>query len=225
MTAPDQPSPPSWPRLRPDQLRFTQLGFRPADPHRDGGLLHDWLHQAHVVPWWGPERTLQDTVAYVERQIATGYLVPWLVDVGGTPFGYVEIYRAAEDPLAEAFPLNHHDRGWHVLVGPASAVGSGVPRLMGRAVLAKLFADPQVRRVVCEPDERNGRMLAYCRALGYEQLATLDLGHKRAALMACTREQYLTRWPGDLGTWLAESEKHAPPSDLLIEPSTGGGET
>jgi hypothetical protein len=50
---------------------------------------------------------------------------------------------------------------------------------------------------VCEPDEQNGRMLAFCRALGYETLAALDLPDKRAALMACTAAAFDARWPGD----------------------------
>ena len=38
-------------------------------------------------------------------------------------------------------------------------------------------------RVVCEPDLRNTRMLAFCRSLGGEVQATLELPDKRAALV------------------------------------------
>ena len=37
--------------------------------------------------------------------------------------------------------------------------------------------------MVCEPDVRNTRMLAFCRALGGEVRATLELPDKRAALV------------------------------------------
>lgn len=192
------------------------LRFDPADPDRHTALLHDWLHRPHVSVWWSSGRTLRETRAYLERQQASAHLTPWVVSAGTVPFGYVETYRAAEDRLAEAYPLRPSDRGWHVLVGPDEVRGEGLPRLMGRAVLARLLTEPPgepppepgsdapgaggsaVTRVVCEPDERNGRMIRFCHALGYETLAHLDLGHKRAVLLGCTRATFAARWPGDL---------------------------
>jgi RimJ/RimL family protein N-acetyltransferase len=177
------------------------LRFEVADPDRHAALLHDWMHQPHVAPWWGADRDLDATAAYVHRQRTSGHLVPWIVahgpDPDGQPFGYTELYRPAEDPLADHFPLTASDRGWHVFVGPPEVLGTGLPRLLGRAVLARLLTIPGVDRVVCEPDELNERMLAFCRALGYEQLATLDLPDKQAALLACTHTAFDARWPGD----------------------------
>jgi RimJ/RimL family protein N-acetyltransferase len=180
------------------------LRFEVADPDGHAELMHDWMHQPHVAPWWGADRTLEQTTAHLQRQWDTGHVVPWIASYsrpGGvgdwTPFGYTELYRPAEDPLADYFPLVDTDRGWHVLVGPPDALGSGLPRLMGRAVLARLLTLSGIDRVVCEPDERNSRMLGFCRALGYEQVALLDLPDKRAALMVCTIATFDARWPGD----------------------------
>ena len=184
----------------------TSLELTIADPDRHTALMHDWLRRPHVAPWWGAERNEQETYAYLVRQLGTGYLTPWVVSVGDVPFGYVETYRAGDDPLARYFPLDHTDRGWHVFIGPPEQLGTGMARLLGRAVLAYLLREPEVQRVVCEPNEQNGRMLAFCRALGYEQLATLDLPDKRAALMACTRAEHAARWPGDLAALDAEVE-------------------
>jgi acetyl CoA:N6-hydroxylysine acetyl transferase len=190
------------------------LQFTVADPGQHTPLLHDWLRRPHVAPWWGAERDRPQTEAYLARQRASGHLVPWVVSVGDTPFGYVETYRAAEDPLADHVPLRDSDRGWHVLVGPPDHLGTGSARLLGRAVLAHLLRDADVERVVCEPNELNGRMLGFCRALGYERLATLDLPDKRAALLACTRAAHAARWPGDLEAALRRSARGEGP----IEP-------
>jgi acetyl CoA:N6-hydroxylysine acetyl transferase len=195
------PPPASWIVTLPGDDR--RLRFEVADPEGHTELMHDWMHQPHVAPWWGADRDLDQTAAYLRRQLDSGHLVPWIVShaaagtSGWTPFGFTELYRPAEDPLAGYFPLSASDRGWHVLVGPPDALGSGLPRLLGRAVLARLLSLPGVDRVVCEPNEQNGRMLAFCRALGYERLATLDLPDKRAALMACTTAAFDARWPGD----------------------------
>lgn len=178
---------------------MSKLHFEIADPETHAGLVREWLDQPHVAPWWSSERTLE-TRAYLERQRDTSHLVPWVVSHEGKPFAYVETYRAAEDALADAYPLTDRDRGWHVLVGPPEVVGSGIPLLLGRAVLARLLVEPGVERVVCEPDERNTRMLRFCEKLGYSRLATLELSDKRAALMACPKEVFVQRWPDDLRT-------------------------
>jgi acetyl CoA:N6-hydroxylysine acetyl transferase len=195
------PPPAPWTVTLPGDDR--SLRFEVADPEGHAELMYHWMHQPHVAPWWGADRDLDQTVAYVRRQLDSGHLVPWIVSHDGagaggwTPFGYTELYRPAEDPLATYFRLSGSDRGWHVFVGPPEALGSGLPRLLGRAVLARLLSSPGVERVVCEPNEQNARMLAFCRALGYETLATLDLPDKRAALMACTTAAFDARWPGD----------------------------
>ena len=207
------------------------LRFDRADPDVDAPLLHAWLHRPHVAPWWGPDRTIDETRDYLVRQRGSAHLVPWIVSAEGSgPFGYVETYRPADDPLADWFPVLPTDRGWHVLVGPPEAIGSGLPRLMGRAVLAYLLSDPvpssdlserpsaasasergpsgpapqapragsTVERVICEPNELNTRMLGYCKALGYDVLAAVDLPTKRALILACSRAVFEERWPGDL---------------------------
>lgn len=178
------------------------LRFDRADPDVDAPLLHAWLHRPHVAPWWGPDRTIDETRDYLVRQRGSAHLVPWIVSAEGSgPFGYVETYRPADDPLADWFPVLPTDRGWHVLVGPPEAIGSGLPRLMGRAVLAYLLSDPgpeRIERVICEPNELNTRMLGYCKALGYDVLAAVDLPTKRALILACTRAVFEERWPGDL---------------------------
>ena len=178
------------------------LRFDRADPDVDAPLLHDWFHRPHVAPWWGPDRTVDETRDYLLRQRGSAHLVPWIVSADGVgPFGYVETYRPADDPLADWFPVLPTDRGWHVLVGEESAIGSGLPRLMGRAVLAYLLAEPgpeRIERVICEPNELNTRMLSYCKALGYDVLAAVDLPTKRALILACTRSTCVERWPGDL---------------------------
>jgi RimJ/RimL family protein N-acetyltransferase len=197
----------------------TTLHFEKADPDVDAPLLHDWLHRPHVAPWWGADRDVDETRAYLTRQWSSDHLVPWIVShtpadaANGNgerpqPFGYVETYRPADDPLANWFPVRTTDRGWHVLVGPPDAIGTGLPRLMGRAVLAWLLSEPGIDRVICEPNELNGRMLAYCKGLGYQPVAAVDLPTKRALILACTRAAFLDRWPDDLAS-LADATEPA----------------
>ena len=176
---------------------MSRIAFRPAGPEVDAVLVHEWGHQPHVSPWW-PELavSLAEVGDYLAGQRALAHLRPWIALADGIPLGYVETYRAAEDPLADHYPARPGDQGWHVLVGPPEALGSGRPRAMVRELVLALFREPGAERVLCEPDARNGRMLSFCRRLGGQVEGLLDLPDKRAALVVWTRERTERLWPG-----------------------------
>ncbi len=166
-----------------------------ADPDRHADLLHGWMNQPHVVPWWDVDRSPAGVRAYLETQAALAHLLPWVASADGRPVAYVETYRAAADPLARYYPATAGDRGWHVLVGPPELIGTGLAHRVGRAVMSQLLTDPDADRVVCEPDARNVRMIRLCLRLAHLPLAVLQLPDKRALLLACTRAEFAARFP------------------------------
>jgi siderophore synthetase component len=167
----------------PNPLR-TRIELVAVDPEIHLDLVHGWMNEPHVAEWWGLAGSKEAVRAYLATQVALRHLEPWIAYADGVPIGYVETYGAAEDPLAAHYLARASDRGWHILVS-ASHVGTGVARELGRFVVDRLFEEGE--RVLCEPDERNERMLAFCRALGGERRATLELPDKRAALMVWER--------------------------------------
>ena len=134
-----------------------------ADPDGHLALVHGWMNEPHVAEWWNSAGSPRRSARTWTR---CGHLQPWIAYADGVPFAYVETYRVAEDPLAEHYRARPDDRGFHVLVGDASFLGTGASRELGRVVVERLLEDGE--RVVCEPDVRNARMLAYCHALGGE---------------------------------------------------------
>ena len=83
---------------------MTGITLEPADPDRHADLLHGWMNQPHVVPWWEIDRSPAGVRAYLEAQLALPHLDPWVARDDGRPVGYVETYRAAADPLAAVLP-------------------------------------------------------------------------------------------------------------------------
>ena len=167
----------------PNPLR-PRIELVAADPDVHLSLAHGWMNEPHIAEWWGLAGTPDAVRAYLGTQAALPHLEPWIAYADGVPFAYVETYRAAEDPLAAHYGARPGDRGWHVLVA-ASHVGTGAAHDLGRFILERLFAEGD--RVLCEPDERNARMLAFCRALGGDVRESLELPEKRAALIVWER--------------------------------------
>jgi RimJ/RimL family protein N-acetyltransferase len=173
--------------------------FRLAEPDGDAPVVAAWGAFPHVREWW-PDLAapVNDVHAYLVAQRAADHSQPWIATIDGQPFAYVETYLPEADPLAAHYDALASDRGWHVLVGPPELLGSGIPRVLGRAVLTKLFGDAGAERVICEPSIENTRMIRYCEHLGHVPVAVLDLPDKRALLLACTRASFAERFPLDL---------------------------
>ncbi len=165
---------------------MSEIALRPLALDGDVALVHGWMQEPHVAPWWELAGSVERVAAYLRGQAALAHLRPWIASERGRPFAYVETYVVAGDPLGACYAATPGDRGFHLLVGPPELLGTGVARRLLRQVLALLLAEPGATRVVCEPDVRNGRMLAFCRALGGRRLATLDLGGRRVALIGWT---------------------------------------
>jgi acetyl CoA:N6-hydroxylysine acetyl transferase len=168
---------------------MTAVAFRHLDVEADLELVHGWMQQPHVVPWWELEGPIEVVRAFLERQAALAHLDQWIVtDDERNPFAYVETYRVPDDELAGYYDAQPGDRGFHLLVGPPELLGSGMAQALVCHLATRLLGQFGITRVVCEPDERNARMLALCRMLGGEELGTLELPDRRRVLIGWTRE-------------------------------------
>jgi len=178
-----------------DARTGARFALRLAEPADDTALVHGWMNEPHVEQYWKLARPEDAIRAYLERQHASGYSLPYFVTLNDAPMAYTEIYRASEDPLAKCYDARPTDIGWHILVGPKELVGAGYSRAMGEMLLRFMFAVPGADRVVCEPDHRNERMIGFTRALGHDFRGHVELPGKTAALMVCERTTFLERFP------------------------------
>ena len=169
---------------------MTALAFRPLDLASDLGRVSGWMAQPHVVPWWELGGGEEVVGAYLAGQQALAHLDMWIVSDDGGPFAYVETYRVADDPLAAYYDARPGDRGFHLLVGPPERLGTGIGRTLVSEIVMRLLARPGTTRVICEPDVRNARMLACCRALAGDELGPIEQPGRRAVLVAWSRKAW-----------------------------------
>ena len=164
------------------------IAFRHLDLEADLELVHGWMQQPHVLPWWELRGGIDVVRDFLRAQSALAHLDQWIVtDDERNPFAYVETYRVPDDPLCALYDAQPGDRGFHLLIGPPQLLGSGRAQALVRHLVARLLDGHAITRVVCEPDARNARMLALCRSLGGEELATLELPDRRRVLIGWTR--------------------------------------
>jgi RimJ/RimL family protein N-acetyltransferase len=149
----------------------------------DPELVSRWMNEPHVALFWEQAWPPGRWAGNIAEQLAGDYSRPYLVSHHGAPLAYVEIYRTPRDVVGLQYDADPYDLGVHLAIGEKERTGRGLGRAMVRAVADGLaLADPRVRRVLADPDERHEMARRMFQAAGFRLLAVRDLGHKHAAL-------------------------------------------
>ncbi|MET4657263.1 RimJ/RimL family protein N-acetyltransferase [Streptomyces sp. PvP037] len=165
--------------------------FRPLDPLRDAELLHGWVTHPKAAFWMMQDARLQDVEREYMRIAADEHHHAHLGLHDGEPAFLMEKYDPRYVELAGLYEPEPGDVGMHFLVAPADRPVHGFTLAVITAVMEELFADPDTRRVVVEPDVGNKAVHALNEAVGFVPAREIDKPEKRALLSFCTREQFL----------------------------------
>jgi hypothetical protein len=166
------------------------LTLEPLDADRDSVLLHGWLTQPHARYWGMQQATVADVRAEYRRIGESPHHQAFLGRHDGAERFLVERYDPRHDPVAATYEPQPGDVGMHFLVAPAERRIGGFTAAVLRTVMDFLFSDPEVRRVVVEPDVRNTKVHRLNDLVGFERSAIVRLPGKRAWLSFCTRDQH-----------------------------------
>ncbi|MFF3844642.1 GNAT family N-acetyltransferase [Streptomyces sp. NPDC002328] len=166
------------------------LTLRPLDPLKDAELLHAWVTHPKAAYWMMQDATLVDVErAYME--IAADEHHHALLGLHrDAPAFLMEYYDPAHRELVGLYEPQPGDVGMHFLVAPTDRPVHGFTRAVITAVMARLFEDPAVRRVVVEPDVSNTAVHALNEAVGFVAEREIQKPEKQALLSFCTREQF-----------------------------------
>lgn len=166
-----------------------EFAIRALDHDFDGPLLHEWVTHPKAAYWQLQDLDQADVVRHY-RDIAQSATHDALLGLHeGKPAFLVERYDPAHAEIGGTYPVKPGDVGMHFLVAPTKTPIHGFTRAVIATVMAYLFSDPDVRRVVVEPDVGNKAVHTLNATVGFRVAGTVALPHKRALLSFCTREQ------------------------------------
>ncbi|WP_181793806.1 GNAT family N-acetyltransferase [Streptomyces sp. WELS2] len=164
--------------------------FRPVDPLNDARLLHSWVTHPKAAFWMMQDARLEDVErAYMEIAADDHHHALFGLR-GGEPVFLMEKYDPAHRELVGLYEALPGDVGMHFLTPATDTPEHGFTRAVISAVMAHLFEDPAVERVVVEPDVRNTAVHALNAAVGFVPEREIDKPEKRALLSFCTRERF-----------------------------------
>lgn len=174
------------------QIKRT-LSFRVADVAKDAERFTRWMNSPRVNAFWEMAGPQADQENYLRKQLGSAYCYPLIGCFDDQPFGYFEIYWAAEDRIGRHYRWQPFDRGLHMLVGEESWRGAQFIRSWLRGLTHYLFLDePRTQRVVAEPRYDNQRLFRHLPVAGYHTLKEFDFPHKRSRLVMSERHRFFT---------------------------------
>jgi acetyl CoA:N6-hydroxylysine acetyl transferase len=169
------------------------LSFRVADPALDAERFTRWMNDPRIEFFWEQSGPLDVQTAYLERQLTGRHAFPLIGCFDDRPFGYFEIYWAAEDRIGRHYPWQAFDRGLHLLVGEQEWRGAHFVRSWLRGLSHYLLLDqPATQRLVLEPRADNQRLFRHLEPAGYATIKEFDFPHKRSRLVMAERHSFFS---------------------------------
>ncbi|WP_199249189.1 GNAT family N-acetyltransferase [[Phormidium] sp. ETS-05] len=170
------------------------IAFRPVQLEADLRLIHRWMNQEHVIPFWNLALDLDKMRLHLEKALADQHQTLYIGYLDDVPMSYWESYWAKDDILGTKYPVHPEDQGIHLLIGEPDFLGKGYALPLLRAMTAFQFQSASTTKIVTEPDSRNQKMIHVFERCGFEVQGEIELPDKRGTLMFCDRLRFMAMW-------------------------------
>lgn len=160
------------------------------DPARDSPLLHSWVVQERAQFWMMGEHTLEqvrEIYEWIDAQPTHAAYLAWADD---EPAALFQTYDPRAEEVGDHLDVRRGDVGVHFLLAPTARPRRGFTRTVVAFLLDTVFADPEVQRLVAEPDARNDKAVDLVTRLGFELGPVVQLSTKPARLAYLTRTAF-----------------------------------
>jgi RimJ/RimL family protein N-acetyltransferase len=163
-------------------ISLGEFTFRPIT-EADFELLHRWLNAPHVAKWWDGPLTLPQVREKYQRKLAKSSEQNYIVLFEGHPLGYVGVYRAAE--VGDGWWPGEASTtvGIDQFIGHPNLVNQGLGARFLRYLTDWLLSQPNIERVIVDPNPKNLRAIRCYRKAGFRDVGLIDTPDGPALLM------------------------------------------
>lgn len=143
--------------------------FRPLSRH-DFPLLHKWLAETHVKKWWNDNLDMKGIEEkYGPRVDGAEPSCVFIILKHSEPIGLIQWYRWADYPEhAKQLGALADEAGIDLAIGESKMLGQGLGSTIITDFLNQIvFADPKIKAVVTDPEEKNLRSIRAFEKAGF----------------------------------------------------------
>lgn len=155
----------------------------------DEGTIRRWLVAPHVARW--THRVFSAVADALDSALLDPKIALYIAETGGRPIGCIHLYKPFGDPRWQAVrDVTERTRAIDFLIGETDMVNKKVGQRMLRALVAQVFRDPEIDRIVVCPHADNWAAVIALKRAGFREKGR----HPEAALNA----MYLTVTPATM---------------------------
>lgn len=171
------------------------IEMRLFDIEKDLELLHFWMNEEHVIPFWQMNKSKAELQKHFEEMLADKHQELLIISVNHRDLAYVEVYTAKGDRIEGKYDLQPFDWGYHALIGERDAIGKGQSTPIAKVIMRYLFEEKAAMRVISEPDERAVASAKIDLKLGFEFHHFITFPEKRAKLFILEKYSFYNLFP------------------------------
>lgn len=184
------------------------LDMRPFDIKQDLDVIHDWVNRDYAKKFWQMDGPIQTLEAFYIKNCCCDYSSSFIGLINSEHAFLIEPYWPMREPVGKYYDARPDDYGFHIMVKPPTAATTSLLINTFRTALEYLFTLPKVGRVIGEADEKNSKLDALTRLVGYKLQEVIAMPDKMANLTICTRESYCATFP-ELKAQVLGEHQHA----------------
>lgn len=182
----------------PNQFQYEyqsrQYRIRDVVLSQDLKLLHQWMHQTHVIPQWQLNQSMMALAVHFEKMSVDDHQRLYIIEIDQKNAGYLEIYEAKRDRLSLYYDADPHDMGWHILLAE-DMVGQGHFKAVMQMMCQYVFQHSPAKKIVGEPDVQVKSYRLVQDQIAFEPQKIIEMPEKQAILYHCYREKFLKKHP------------------------------
>ncbi|BDD03800.1 GNAT family N-acetyltransferase [Aureibacter tunicatorum] len=153
--------------------------------------LHDWVNRDYAFFWGLQNSSVENVREEYDRLLEPDHYYIFIGMYQEKMSFLMEQYNPKLDEVGLHYPVQNGDAGIHIILAPSNKKKiENFSWHMFQTILDFVFCDPEINRIVVEPDIRNKKMFAICQRVGFELDEIIELPHKTAQLAFLTREKH-----------------------------------
>ena len=175
----------------PQDKNIGELTLRKFNLDNDCDLLHSWVSLPYAKFWGLEGATLNEVRENYQSILSDGHSQVFLGFVNNKASFLLELYNPKLEPIGKHYDYRMGDQGMHILIAPAEKKIENFSFDIFTYIMDYMFSLATTRRIVVEPDSTNHKIHSMNKRAGFQHVKEVDLGHKKAYLAFCNRDQYL----------------------------------
>ena len=142
------------------------------EPVKEGDLITiaEWLNAPHLRNWWRDSLDKQYIIDKYKSRIDDPLVVPFIIFYRDQAIGFIQYYNANQLDKNWWLDETQSTLGIDIFIGDINYMNGDVDSLIVRTFVRRLFANPDIKRIIADADPINAHAKALYQNVGFQSV-------------------------------------------------------